>query len=77
MALAALQNFHYRLTGLERTRRILRAVLFGRFLFFNSAFICVKLCNLFGAASFNLIPLGLLGSFFRIRYAFSLFNHLG
>jgi hypothetical protein len=52
-------------------------VLFARLLFFNSAFIGVKLWNLFGADTSNLIPLGLLGSFFRISGAFSFFNHLG
>jgi len=64
-----------------KTRRILRPVLFGRLLFFNSAFafIGVKLWDLFGADSFNLILVGLLGLFFgyRVRYAYSLFNHLG
>ncbi len=63
----------------RRIRCILRSGLFGRHIFFNSAFtfISVKFVGAFVAESFNPIPLGLLRSFFGFRYAFSLFNHLG
>ena len=63
----------------RRIRCIFRSGLFGGHILFNSAsaFIGVKFVGAFSAESFNLIPLGLLGSFFGFRYAFSLFNHLG